>query len=214
MRYNVVKNAERIVDSSEYLIKNPNNYKNQWKEVFGNNNKICLELGMGRGSFIIEMAKKHQNINFIGLELDINQTATAIKNVEKEKITNLKMICADANEIPNMFGKEIDTIYLTFSEPWPKEKDAKKRFTSVNYLKLYDRIFKKNKHIIMKTDNKILFASALESLSDYWYTFNRVSLDLHSDERHIEDEEIVTDFERQYIKEKRPIYYVDAVFND
>ncbi len=213
MRYNVVKNAERIVDSSEYLIKNPN-YKNQWKEVFGNNNKICLELGMGRGSFIIEMAKKHPNINFIGLELDINQTATAIKNVEKEKITNLKMICADANEIPNMFGKEIDTIYLTFSEPWPKEKDAKKRFTSVNYLKLYDRIFKKNKHIIMKTDNKILFASALESLSDYWYTFNRVSLDLHSDERHIEDEEIVTDFERQYIKEKRPIYYVDAVFND
>ncbi len=214
MRYNVVKNAERIVDSSEYLIKNSNNYKNQWKEVFGNNNKICLELGMGRGSFIIEMAKKHPNINFIGLELDINQTATAIKNVEKEKITNLKMICADANEIPNMFGKEIDTIYLTFSEPWPKEKDAKKRFTSVNYLKLYDRIFKKNKHIIMKTDNKILFASALESLSDYWYTFNRVSLDLHSDERHIEDEEIVTDFERQYIKEKRPIYYVDAVFND
>ena len=214
MRYNVVKNAERIVDSSEYLIKNPNNYKTQWKEVFGNNNKICLELGMGRGSFIIEMAKKHPNINFIGLELDINKTATAIKNVEKEKITNLKMICADANEIPNMFGKEIDTIYLTFSEPWPKEKDAKKRFTSVNYLKLYDRIFKKNKHIIMKTDNKILFASALESLSDYWYTFNRVSLDLHSDERHIEDEEIVTDFERQYIKEKRPIYYVDAVFND
>ena len=214
MRYNVVKNAERIVDSSEYLIKNPNNYKTQWKEVFGNNNKICLELGMGRGSFIIEMAKKHPNINFIGLELDINQTATAIKNVEKEKITNLKMICADANEIPNMFGKEIDTIYLTFSEPWPKEKDAKKRFTSVNYLKLYDRIFKKNKHIIMKTDNKILFASALESLSDYWYTFNRVSLDLHSDERHIEDEEIVTDFERQYIKEKRPIYYVDALFND
>lgn len=214
MRYNVVKNAERIVDSSEYLIKNPNNYKTQWKEVFGNNNKICLELGMGRGSFIIEMAKKHPNINFIGLELDINQTATAIKNVEKEKITNLKMICADANEISNMFGKEIDTIYLTFSEPWPKEKDAKKRFTSVNYLKLYDRIFKKNKHIIMKTDNKILFASALESLSDYWYTFNRVSLDLHSDERHIEDEEIVTDFERQYIKEKRPIYYVDAVFND
>ena len=214
MRYNVVKNAERIVDSSEYLIKNPNNYKTQWKEVFGNNNKICLELGMGRGSFIIEMAKKHPNINFIGLELDINQTATAIKNVEKEKITNLKMICADANEIPHMFGKEIDTIYLTFSEPWPKEKDAKKRFTSVNYLKLYDRIFKKNKHIIMKTDNKILFASALESLSDYWYTFNRVSLDLHSDERHIEDEEIVTDFERQYIKEKRPIYYVDAVFND
>ena len=210
MRYNVVKNAERIVDSSEYLIKNPNNYKNQWKEVFGNNNKICLELGMGRGSFIIEMAKKHPNINFIGLELDINQTATAIKNVEKEKITNLKMICADANEIPNMFGKEIDTIYLTFSEPWPKEKDAKKRFTSVNYLKLYDRIFKKNKHIILKTDNKGFFAYSLETLSGYWYTFERVSLDLHHDEYPIKN--IMTNYEKQYFKEGRPIYYLDAKF--
>lgn len=214
MRYNVVKNAERIVDSSGYLIKNPNSYKNRWSEVFGNKNPICLELGMGRGSFIIAMAKKHPNINYIGLELDINQTATAIKNVEKDNLPNLKMINADAAEIIDMFGREVESIYLTFSEPWPKEKDAKRRFTSVNYLKLYDRIFKKNKHIIMKTDNKILFASALESLSDYWYTFNRVSLDLHNDERRIEDEEIVTDFERQYIKEKRPIYYVDATFKD
>lgn len=214
MRYNVVKNAERIVDSSGYLIKKPSNYKNKWSEVFGNKNPICLELGMGRGSFIIAMAKKHPNINYIGLELDINQTATAVKNVEKDNLPNLKMINSDAAEIIDMFGREIECIYLTFSEPWPKEKDAKRRFTSVNYLKLYDRIFKKNKHIIMKTDNKILFASALESLSDYWYTFNRVSLDLHNDERRIEDEEIVTDFERQYIKEKRPIYYVDATFKD
>lgn len=214
MRYNVVKNAERIVDSSGYLIKNPSKYKNKWSEVFGNKNPICLELGMGRGSFIIAMAKKHPNINYIGLELDINQTATAVKNVEKDSLPNLKMICADAAEIIDMFGREIECIYLTFSEPWPKEKDAKRRFTSVNYLKLYDRIFKKNKHIIMKTDNKILFASSLESLSDYWYTFERVSLDLHNDERNILDEEIVTDFERQYIKEKRPIYYVDAVFKD
>ncbi len=214
MRYNVVKNAQAIVGSSGYLIKNPNNYKNKWHEVFGNKNPICLELGMGRGSFIIEMAKKHPNTNYIGLELDINQTATAVKNVEKEKLSNLKMICADAATIIDMFGKEIDTIYLTFSEPWPKEKDAKKRFTSTNYLKLYDRIYKKNKHIIMKTDNKILFASALESLSDYWYTFTKVSLDLHNDERRIEDEEVATDFERQYIKEKRPIYYVDAIFKD
>lgn len=214
MRYNVVKNAERIVDSSGYLIKSPSKYKNKWSEVFGNKNPICLELGMGRGSFIIAMAKKHPNINYIGLELDINQTATAVKNVEKENLPNLKMICADAAEIIDMFGREIECIYLTFSEPWPKEKDAKRRFTSVNYLKLYDRIFKKNKHIIMKTDNKILFASTLESLSDYWYTFERVSLDLHNDERNILDEEIVTDFEKQYIKEKRPIYYVDAVFKD
>ena len=212
MRYNVVKNANEIINNSSYLIKNPRSYKNKWKDVFGNNNPICLELGMGRGSFIIGMAKKNPNINYIGLELDKNQTATAIKNIGDSKINNLKMICTDAMEIIDIFGKEIDTIYLTFSEPWPKKQDEKKRFTSKNYLKLYDRIFKKYKHIIMKTDNKILFASSMENLSQYWYSFKKVSMDLHNDERNIDN--VMTDFEMQYYKEKRQIYYVDAVFED
>ena len=212
MRYNVVKNANEIIENSSYLIKNPRNYKNKWKDLFGNNNPICLELGMGRGSFIIGMAKSHPNINYIGLELDKNQTATAVKNVGDEKLKNLKMICADASEITEFFGKEIDTIYLTFSEPWPKKQDEKKRFTSFNYLKLYDRIFKKHKHIILKTDNKILFQSAMESLSQYCYSFDVVSMDLHNDERKIEN--IMTDFEKQYYKEKRQIYYVDASFKE
>ena len=212
MRYNVVKNANEIIENSSYLIKNPRNYKNKWKDLFGNNNPICLELGMGRGSFIIGMAKSHPNINYIGLELDKNQTATAVKNVGDEKLKNLKMICADANEITEFFGKEIDTIYLTFSEPWPKKQDEKKRFTSFNYLKLYDRIFKKHKHIILKTDNKILFASSMETLSQYWYSFDKVSMDLHNDERKIEN--VMTDFERQYAKEHRQIYYVDAYFKN
>jgi len=212
MRYNVVKNANEIINNSDYLIKNPESFKNKWKELFKNNNPICLELGMGRGSFIIEMAKKNPNINYIGLELDKNQTATAIKNIKDLKLNNLKMLCSDASEIINIFGKEIDTIYLTFSEPWPKKQDAKKRFTAINYLKLYDRIFKKNKHIILKTDNKILFASSLETLSSYWYTFDVVSVDLHKDERKIDN--IMTDFEKQYFKEGRQIYYVDASFKD
>ena len=212
MRYNKVVNADKIVSSSSYLIKDPEIYKNKWRNVFGNNNPICLELGMGRGSFIIGMAKKYPNINFIGLELDINQTATAVKNIGGMKLDNLKMICADANNIIDYFGKEIDTIYLTFSEPWPKKQDEKKRFTSINYLKLYDRVFKKNKHIILKTDNKILFQSGLESLSSYWYTFDVVSLDLHNDERNIKN--VMTDFEMQYYKEHRQIYYLDASFKN
>lgn len=212
MRYNIVKDAQNILNNSSFLIKNPENYKGKWSSVFNNNNPICLELGMGRGSFIIEMAKAHPNINYIGLELDVSQTATAINNISGKKINNLKMICADAKNIVDYFGKEIDTIYLTFSEPWPKKQDAKKRFSSIDYLKLYDRIYKKNKHIILKTDNKILFSSALESLSEYWYTFDKVSLDLHNDERKIEN--IMTDFEKQYYKENRPIYYVDAIFKN
>lgn len=212
MRYNVVKNAENIINSSIYLVKNPEKYKGKWKELFNNNNPIMLELGMGRGSFIIEMAKTHPNTNYIGIELDISQTATAISKIGNQKVNNLRMIQGDAKDIINYFGKEINTIYLTFSEPWPKKQDEKKRFTHISYLKLYDRIFKKDKHIILKTDNKILFSSSLESLSEYWYTFERVSLDLHNDERKIEN--IMTDFEKQYFKEKRPIYYVDAKFKN
>lgn len=212
MRYNIVKNASSILESNSYLVKNPFAYKEKWSSVFKNNNPICLELGMGRGTFIIEMAKTHPNINYIGLELDKNQTATALKNIKDLQLNNLKIINADALKVAEIFGREIDTIYLTFSEPWPKKGDEKKRFTAINYLKLYDRIFKKHKHIIMKTDNKILFASSLENLSSYWYTFDKVSVDLHNDERKIEN--IMTDFERQYYKEHRQIYYVDASFKD
>lgn len=213
MRYNIVKDADRILSESKYLIKNPRDYKGKWNTLFNNNNNpICLELGMGRGSFIIEMARLHPNINYIGLELDKNQTATAINNIGTKNLNNLKLICADARSIIDFFGKEINTIYLTFSEPWPKKQDEKKRFTDISYLKLYDRIFKKNKHIILKTDNKILFASAMESLSSYWYIFDKVSLDLHNDERRIEN--VMTDFEKQYYKEKRQIYYVDASFKN
>lgn len=211
MRYNVVKNADKIVKGSAFVVNNPYANKNKWEEVFGNNKPICLELGMGRGSFIIEMAKAHPNINFIGLELYDSQMVTAVQKLERTNLKNIKLINCDAREIDKIFGKEIDTIYLTFSEPWPKKQDEKKRFTHESYLKLYDKIFKKNKHIILKTDNKGLFAYSLESLSQYWYSFKRVSLDLHRDENNIPN--IMTDFEKNYyLTEKRPIYYVDAEF--
>lgn len=210
MRYNTVKNAETIIENGACLVKNPQKLKNNWKNEFGNNNPICLELGMGRGAFIIEMAQRNPNINYIGLELDHGQIATAISSVGSKNIPNLRMICSDAKEIINYFGKEIDTIYLTFSEPWPKKIDERKRFTHYDYLKLYDRVFRKHKHIILKTDNKVLFQHSLEYLSNYWYIFDKVSMDLHNDERKIDN--VMTDFERQYFKEHRQIYYVDASF--
>lgn len=212
MEYNVIKNAKDIISKSKYFVSNPSKYKNKWHDLFQNHNPIYLELGMGRGDFIINMAKKYPNINFIGLELYPSQMVRATERLEREKLSNIKLINDDARNIINIFGKEIDTIYLTFSEPWPKKRDEKNRFTHESYLKLYDRIFKKNKHIILKTDNKGLFAYSLESLSQYWYTFNRVSLDLHHDENKIDN--IMTDFEKQYEKEGRPIYYVDAEFKN
>lgn len=210
MEYIKIKDADMIVNNSSYVVTNPVKYKNKWNDLFENKNPICLELGMGRGDFIIEMAKTYPNINFIGLEINDSQMVMAVNNLKSLKLNNLKLINADAREIDKIFGKEIDTIYLTFSEPWPKRIDETKRFTHVSYLKLYDKIFKKHKHIVLKTDNKGLFAYSLETLSSYWYVFDKVSLDLHNDERNIKN--IMTNYEKQYLKEGRAIYYIDAKF--
>ena len=212
MEYKKIKDANIIINKSSYLVTNPENYKNKWHEVFGNNNPIHLELGMGRGDFIINMAKTYPKINFIGLEVVDSQMVKAVNRLNNQQLPNLKLINYDAHEIDSIFGKEIDTIYLTFCDPWPKRIDEKKRFTHVNYLKIYDKIFRRDKHIILKTDNKGFFAYSLQTLSQYWYVFDRVSLDLHHDENPIPN--IMTDFERRYFEEGRPIYYVDASFKN
>ena len=210
MEYIKIKNAGQIIRKSDYLVVNPERYKNKWSDVFGNKNPICIEIGMGRGDFIIDMAKTIPNMNFIGIEINESQMVNAVNNLQNKKIPNLKLICMDATYLDKVFGKEINTIYLTFPEPWPKKIDDRKRLTHPVYLKLYDKIFKKKKHIILKTDNKGYFARSLEYLSNYWYTFNRISMDLHHDEISIPN--IMTNYEKQYYKEKRPIYYVDASF--
>ena len=212
MEYNKIKNANNIINQSDYLIKEPYKYKNKWLDLFGNKNKIYLELGTGRGEMIIKMAQKYPSINFIGIEINSSQLVMAVNRLNSLKLNNIKLINDDARNIDKVFGKEIDTIFLTFSEPWPKKIDEKNRFTHESYLKLYDKIFKKDKHIILKTDNKKLFAYSLESLSQYWYVFDHISLDLHNDEENISN--IMTDFEKQYYKEGRPIYYIDASFKN
>ena len=212
MEYIKIKNADKIVKNCPYVVNNPKNYKGKWQTLFKNKNPIYLELGMGRGDFIIDMAKAYPNINFIGLEAIDSQMVRAVENLTNKNLPNLKLINCNAEEVDNIFQKEIDTIYLTFCDPWPKKIDEKKRFTHINFLKKYDKIFKKQKHIILKTDNKGFFAYSLETLSNYWYTFKRVSLDLHHDENPIPN--IMTNYEKQYFKEGRPIYYVDARFDE
>ncbi len=210
MEYIKIKNADKIVKNCPYVINNPQSLKGKWQSIFKNKNPIYLELGMGRGDFIIDMAKTYPNINFIGLEAIDSQMVRAVENLTNKNLPNLKLINCDALEVDNIFQKEIDTIYLTFCDPWPKKIDERKRFTHPNYLKKYDKIFKKQKHIILKTDNKGFFAYSLETLSNYWYTFKKVSLDLHHEENPIPN--IMTNYEKQYFKEGRPIYYVNAEF--
>jgi len=211
MEYKKFKDADKIINRSDYMVTKPEENKNNWSNVFGNNNPIHLELGMGRGDFIINMAISYPKINFIGLEISEDQLVKAVQKLNNKNLPNLKLICADARAIDTFFGREINTIYLTFSEPWPKAHDEKKRFTHESYLRLYDKIFKKDKHIIMKTDNKGLFQYSLQSLSQYWYVFDRVSLDLHNDENPIKNN-IMTDWEKKCVQDRKPIYYVDASF--
>ena len=211
MEYKKFKDADKIINRSDYMVAKPEENKNKWSQVFGNNNPIHLELGMGRGDFIINMAKANPKINFVGLEISDDQLVKAVQKLNNKQLPNLKLICADARSIDTFFGREINTIYLTFSEPWPKAHDEKKRFTHESYLRLYDKIFKKDKHIIMKTDNKGLFQYSLQSLSQYWYVFDRVSLDLHNDENPIKNN-IMTDWEKKCVQDRKPIYYVDASF--
>lgn len=207
MRLRNVKNAKEIVSSNEYVINDPCSYKGHFKDVFKNNNEIHLEIGMGKGDFIINNAINFPNINFIGVEKYESVMVRALEKLNDLKLDNLRLIRYDAITIDKVFDKEITTLYLNFSDPWPKKKHAKRRLTSPIFLKMYDAIFFKYPHIIQKTDNIGLFASSIESLSNYGYTFNKVSLDLDNEDIF----NIETEYEHKFKSQGIKINYLDAV---
>ena len=157
MRLKHVKNAEIFVERSPYVLLDPEKYKGRYEEVFKNTNPIYIEIGMGKGKFVIENAKKYPHINFIGIEKYDSVLLRAIQKLEDENLPNLRLIRMDAISIDQIFNQEIDLIYLNFSDPWPKDRHAKRRLSSFSFLQKYDKICKSKKHIIMKTDNRNLF---------------------------------------------------------
>ena len=207
MRLKHVKGASAKIESSSYLIENPNEYKGKMKELFNNNNPIYIEIGMGKGTFIYENAIKYPNINFIGIEKYDSVMVRAIEKVENEKIDNLRFIRMDANKIEEVFSKEVDRIYLNFSDPWPKVRHEKRRLSSLNFLKKYDNIFKAEKRIIMKTDNRKLFEFSVVSFVNYDYKINEISLDLHNDDV---PDNIETEYEKKFSSKGFPIYKIDV----
>ena len=180
MRLRNIKNKEEIINNSKYIIINPKEYKGKWKTVFNNDNPIYIEIGMGKGNFILKNALKYKDINFIGIEKFDTVIAKAIKKVNEYDLPNLKLIRMDAKELNEVFYHDIDLIYLTFSDPWPKDRHAKRRLTHENFLKIYDNLFKDKKRITLKTDNKGLFEYSLTSLSNYGYILKKVNVDLHN----------------------------------
>ena len=206
MRLRNVKNAYEDLTKSSYFIKNTKENKGKWKKVFQNENPIHLEIGMGKGQFLINMAKTYPHINFIGMEKFASVLIRAIQKVEEEELSNICFICEDAKNIENFFDKEIATLYLNFSDPWPKTRHAKRRLTSQEFLKSYDIIFLKDCHIIQKTDNILLFAYSLEELSKHGYILEKVSLDLANTNIF----NIKTEYEEKFSSLGYKINYVEA----
>ena len=208
MRVRNVKNKEEIINNSMYTMEDPYLFRGKWSSVFNNSNPIYLEIGIGKGKFILENAKNNPNINYIGIEKNGSVLSYAIKKIEEYKLNNLKLICFDANKIDEIFSKDIDLLYLNFSDPWPKNRHEKRRLTSSSFLEKYDKIFKKNKLIEMKTDNQGLFEYSVISLVNNGYKIEDISLDLTNKEDFIN---IRTEYEEKYILKNNRIYYLKAI---
>lgn len=206
MRLKNVKGAKEIIEASNYIIKNPKDYKGKYSEIFKNKNEIHLEIGMGKGDFIIGMAKKYPNINFIGIEMFDSVMVRAVQKLDDIDLPNLKLIRFDATEIDDIFHKEIDTIYLNFSDPWPKNRHEHRRLTSERFLKRYDNIFNGKKHIIQKTDNRKLFEFSIISYVENGYKIKEISLNLHKDNL----ENVETEYEKRFVSLGYPIYMIEV----
>lgn len=207
MRLRNVKGAKEKIESSNYVVLDYKKYIGNYNKLFKNNNPIYVEIGMGKGKFIIDNAIKYPNINFIGIEKYDSVVVRAIQKLEDKDIPNLKIIRMDALEITDVFDKEVSRIYLNFSDPWPKDRHEHRRLSSDIFLKKYDLIFKDNKNIVMKTDNRNLFEYSVKSFVNYGYKINDISLDLHQANY---PDNIMTEYEEKFVSKGSPIYMIDV----
>lgn len=208
MRIKKIKNAKEKIESSKYLILNPENYKGNWNRYFNNDNKIRIEIGCGKGNFITELAKQNPNINYIGIEMFDSVLLRAIEKQEEYKLSNLVFVRINALYLNDIFDKEIDLIYLNFSDPWPKNRHHKRRLTSEKFLNVYDKIFTSNPNIIQKTDNEELFIYSIESLSNYGYKLKNITFDLHNSI--YSKENIETEYEKRFVSQNKRIFKLEA----
>lgn len=206
MRLRNVKNKEEILNNSNYLVKNPEDNIGKWHEVFGNSNPIYIEIGMGKGKFILENALKYPDINFIGIEKFDSVLAKSLPKIP-DNVANLLIVRMDALNIDQVFCHEVSRIYLNFSDPWPKKRHHLRRLSSRVFLEKYDSIFQGRCEIYQRTDNQDLYIYSLESYSDYGYKLKDISFDLHNT---TEEELITTEYEDKFSSKGMSIYSVIA----
>ena len=209
MRLRKDPRAEQYIQESEIVVSNPEDYKGKWHTLFGNNNKVHVEFGMGKGGFIIELAKQNPHINYIGVELFETVVYKACKKAEREEASgNLRYLFYNVEKCGDVFEKgEVDRIYLNFSDPWPKNRHANKRLTYSAFLDKYEQILNPQGEIHFKTDNKGLFEFSLNQLSDKDWKMKNITLDLHASDM---EDNIMTEYEARFSSMGMPIYRLEC----
>jgi tRNA (guanine-N7-)-methyltransferase len=207
MRLRNISGSREIIGESEFAVSEPEKQKGNWQNVFGNSQPIQIEIGMGKGRFIMDMAKAHPDINYIGIEKYSSVLLRAIQKMEQqEALPNVRFVRMDAETITEVFAEEeVERIYLNFSDPWPKDRHAKRRLPSREFLARYDKILTKEGQLEFKTDNKDLFLFALDELEEAGWRAEKVTHDLHRNEEMMRGN-IMTEYEDKFSSLGNPIY--------
>lgn len=208
MRLRNIPGADGAVAACPWVIQEPMTKKGAWAQVFGNDHPIHIEVGMGKGQFITELARRNPEINYIGIERYTSVLYRALQKREEleEDIPNLFYLCMDAKDLPEIFAKdEIERIYLNFSDPWPKERHAKRRLTSREFLARYEEILVPDGEVEFKTDNRGLFEFSLEEVRATGWKLDLCTFDLHRSQTLMADN-IMTEYERKFSKLRKPIH--------
>lgn len=206
MRLRNISGARDVIAESPLVVHEPEKAKGRWKEVFGNNHPLRIEIGMGKGKFIYELASRNPEINYVGIEKYSSVLLRALQKMEIDPLPNLLFIRMDAEEITEVFDREeVDRIYLNFSDPWPKDRHAKRRLPSREFLLRYDQFLKKDGVLEFKTDNRDLFDFALEELPEAGWETVGVTYDLHHDIQMAEGN-VMTEYEEKFSSKGNPIY--------
>ena len=204
MRLRNVPGSREAIAENKMAINEPTLLKGQWNKEFGNDNPIRIEIGMGKGKFITTLAQENPDINYIGIEKYSSVLIRAIEKCEDLEVPNLRFIRMEAEYICDVFEKrEIDRIYLNFSDPWPKDRHAKRRLTSSQFLARYDKILAKDGHIQFKTDNRPLFDFSLEEIKEAGWIIDMYDFDLHKNGP--AKDNIMTEYEEKFFNQSKPI---------
>jgi tRNA (guanine-N7-)-methyltransferase len=212
MRLRNVVGAKDKINSGDRSFDNPLELKGKWNQVFKNSNPIHIEIGTGKGGFIIGMAKRNPKINYIGIEKYDSVLVRALEKLEESEVSNVRLVRFDAIKLTELFAEnEVSRVYLNFSDPWPKVRHAKRRLTHKNFLTQYQNILVDDGELHFKTDNRALFEFSLESLCNYGVNLKNVSLDLHQTEFHLR-ENVTTEYERKFSEKGFKIKRLEANF--